>query len=69
MNYNINTQKQKRNEEYNKYVKRITPTNSLSMNMLKAFILGGIICTLGQFIVNICTNVCGISKEEVVLYG
>ena len=64
MNYNINTQKQKRNEEYNKYVKRITPTNSLSMNMLKSFILGGIICTLGQFIVNICTNVCGISKEE-----
>ena len=36
-------QKEKRNDEYNKYVKRVTPTHCLSANMLKAFILGGII--------------------------
>ena len=35
-------QKEKRNDEYNKYVKRVTPTHCLSANMLKAFILGGI---------------------------
>ena len=63
-NTNIQEQIQKRNDEYNKYVKRITPTNSLPQNMLKAFILGGIICTLGQLIVNICTNYFGISKDE-----
>ena len=39
-------QKEKRNDEYNKYVKRVTPTHCLSANMLKAFILGGIICTI-----------------------
>ena len=31
-------QKEKRNDEYNKYVKRVTPTHCLSANMLKAFI-------------------------------
>lgn len=30
-------QKEKRNDEYNKYVKRVTPTHCLSANMLKAF--------------------------------
>lgn len=52
-------QKEKRNDEYNKYVKRVTPTHCLSANMLKAFILGGIICTIGQLIVNICTQYFG----------
>ena len=32
-------QKEKRNDEYNKYVKRVTPTHCLSANMFKAFIL------------------------------
>ena len=50
-------QKEKRNDEYNKYVKRVTPTHSLSANMLKAFILGGIICTIGQLIVNTSNHI------------
>ena len=57
-------QKEKRNDEYNKYVKRVTPTHCLSANMLKAFILGGIICTIGQLIVNTCTQYFGLSSEE-----
>lgn len=57
-------QKEKRNDEYNKYVKRVTPTHCLSANMLKAFILGGIICTIGQLIVNICTQYFGLSSNE-----
>ena len=32
--------------------------------MLKAFILGGIICTIGQLIVNTCTQYFGLSSEE-----
>lgn len=35
-------------KEYGEYVKQITPTNPLGMDMLKAFIVGGIICSLGQ---------------------
>ena len=57
-------QKEKRNDEYNKYVKRVTPTHCLSANMLKAFILGGIICTIGQLIVNTCTQYFGFSSDE-----
>ncbi|MFI3171912.1 MAG: SpoVA/SpoVAEb family sporulation membrane protein [Eubacteriales bacterium] len=40
------------NKEYEAYVKTKTPTYSLSGNMLKAFIVGGIICTIGQVILN-----------------
>ena len=36
-------------KQYEKYVKEITPTHSLSSNMLKAFFTGGLICLLGQF--------------------
>ncbi len=43
-------------KEYEKYVESVTPTHSLPMQMLKAFITGGIICTIGQFIINQATN-------------
>ena len=45
-------------EEYNDYVKKVTPTHNLPLNMLKAFITGGIICVLGQFVLNVCKS-CG----------
>jgi stage V sporulation protein AC len=41
-----------RNEKYNQYVKQVTPKNSIFKNTIKAFIIGGIICTLGQFFIN-----------------
>lgn len=46
--------KQKKQEEYQKYVKQVTPTHNLFLNMAKAFVTGGIICTVGQFILNWC---------------
>lgn len=45
------TQQQKQ-KKYQKYVKKITPTHSLPLNMAKAFLTGGIICTTGQLILN-----------------
>ena len=45
-----------RNEAYNEYVKQVTPTHNLWANMGKAFVTGGIICTIGQFILNTCAN-------------
>lgn len=39
--------------EYAEYVKQITPERSLPLQMLKAFLVGGIFCVIGQFIVNI----------------
>ena len=37
---------------YEKYVKKITPVHNLPLNMLKAFLTGGLICVLGQLILN-----------------
>ena len=49
--------KQKKQEEYQKYVKQVTPTHNLFLNMCKAFVTGGAICTLGQFILNWCERI------------
>ncbi len=50
----VSEEKQAKQQQYNEYVKQVTPTRSLPLQMLKAFITGGLICTLGQFILNIC---------------
>ena len=49
-------------EAYKKYVKQKTPVHNLPANMLKAFITGGIICTIGQFILNYCEGL-GMEKD------
>ena len=54
---------EERQKEYNEYVKRVTPTHSLSANMVKAFLIGGAICTLGQLILNTAMSV-GLEQEE-----
>lgn len=41
-----------RNENYNKYVKQVTPKFNPVMNCVKAFLIGGIICTIGQAFMN-----------------
>lgn len=54
--------KEKKNQQYNEYVKQVTPTHSLPLNMLKAFITGGIICVIGQFLLNYCQSL-GLDKD------
>ena len=39
-------------KEYQDYVKEITPSHNLWLQMLKAFLVGGLICIIGQFILN-----------------
>ncbi len=38
---------------YNQYVEEITPTTNIYLNVLKAFLTGGIICMIGQIILSI----------------
>ena len=45
-----------------KYVKKITPVHNLPLNMLKAFLTGGLICVLGQLILNTASSI-GADKE------
>jgi len=39
-------------QQYNDYIKQVTPVHSTPVNMLWAFLIGGIICTLGQALTN-----------------
>lgn len=55
----ISPEKQK---EYNEYVNKVTPSHNLWLNMLKAFIVGGIICVIGQLIINYCLSL-DVSKD------
>ncbi len=43
-------------KEYQKYVNTVTPTHNLWVQMAKAFLVGGIICTIGQAIINWATS-------------
>ena len=40
------------NQDYGEYVKKKSPNSPLLTDMLKAFLVGGIICTIGQAIMN-----------------
>lgn len=48
----MNSEQEQKQKEYNEQVKQATPTHNLWLNMLKAFLVGGIICTIGQVILN-----------------
>lgn len=48
---------------YGEKVKEYTPTHSLLKEMLKAFLVGGIICTMGQMITAVSVNY-GLSKDD-----
>ena len=50
-------------QQYEKYVKGVTPTHNLWVQMFRAFIVGGIICTIGQFILNYATQTLGLDKQ------
>ncbi|MBO5388722.1 MAG: stage V sporulation protein AC [Lachnospiraceae bacterium] len=52
------------NQEYNQYVEAVTPKHNCFKNCINAFLVGGIICTLGQFISNILMNNFDVSRED-----
>ena len=43
-------------KEYEQYVNQVTPKNNLFVQMIKAFVVGGLICDLGQVILNYCKS-------------
>lgn len=63
MNEPKSEEKQNLEKEYEEYVKTITPTHNLYLQMLKAFITGGIICVIGQVLLNFASNHMGMDKE------
>ena len=47
--------KLKSKEEYSKYIDSKVPPSPILLNIFKAFMVGGFICSLGQVIFEICT--------------
>ena len=50
-------------KDYQKYVEKISPKTNLWGQMAKAFVTGGIICCVGQFIVNMAMNQFDLDKD------
>ena len=49
-------------QQYNEYVKKVTPTHCLPREIFRAFLTGGSICALGQLIISLLLWA-GISQE------
>lgn len=54
--------KECKQKQYKDYVDTITPTHSLPLQMAKAFLVGGVICVIGQGILEYCKSI-GLDKE------
>lgn len=54
---------QEREQAYRQHVEQTTPKYSMPVRMAKAFLVGGIICVIGQGILNYATNSMGLDKE------
>lgn len=63
MNENKSASQISLENDYEEYVKLITPTHNLFMQMLRAFLTGGIICLFGQFLLNYASNTLSMDKE------
>ncbi|WP_290715184.1 stage V sporulation protein AC [Anaerotignum sp.] len=57
----------KAQQEYDKMVKKASPNSPILTNCLKAFVSGGIICIIGQLLLNFYTGR-GISKDDAGLW-
>lgn len=55
-------EKELEKQKYNEYITQLTPKKNLWFQMLKAFVVGGLFCVLGQFIMNMCQSM-GLSKD------
>ncbi|HWT26683.1 MAG TPA: stage V sporulation protein AC [Mobilitalea sp.] len=60
--------KKTRDKNYNQYVKQVTPKFSIFNNCVKAFIIGGFICTIGQIFTNYYISM-GADKEMAKSYN
>jgi len=63
MNENKTTSQAAIEKNYEQYIKQVTPTHNLFLQMIKAFLVGGLICLLGQFLLNYASNTLGMDKE------
>lgn len=58
---------QQKAEKYNQYIKQVTPRHNCMKNVAKAFLIGGIICLIGQCFQEWYGSM-GANKEDAGLY-
>lgn len=61
------TDENRKKQKYNAYVKEVTPSHNWFFNAVKAFLMGGLICTLGQGFNNWFKGM-GIKEDTAALY-
>lgn len=61
------TRKEKEKKEYQQIVKIKSPKSNIFKNCIMAFIVGGLICDIGQFFSNMLLNA-GLPQEEASTY-
>ena len=57
------TMQEKKKQAYQQHVEQTTPKYSLPLRMCKAFLIGGLICLIGQIILNYSTSSIGLDKD------
>jgi len=63
MKENMQNLTDREKQKYADYVKSVTPTHNLLMQMVKAFMVGGSICLIGQVILNTATTYFTLDKD------
>lgn len=63
----VEKNEQLRDKKYNEYVSSVTPKHSWFLNLCKAFLVGGIICVIGQFFTSLYMSY-GLDKDTANLY-
>lgn len=61
-------EKQKINAQYQAYIDEITPKHSIGRQIAKAFFVGGIICCLGQLIMNLMTEQLAVDTKSASIW-
>lgn len=54
-------------QKYKEMVEQASPNSNIVMDCIKSFIIGGIICCIGQFITNMLANY-GFSRNDTGMY-
>jgi stage V sporulation protein AC len=60
----MNPKQQRKNKQYQDYVKQKSPSSNLLKNSLYAFLVGGSICTIGQLIIEFGMTYYEIDKDK-----
>ncbi len=53
---------------YQDYIEQVTPKANLGGRLIKAFLVGGLICTIGQVITELLQSTAGLEKEDATAY-